>query len=503
MTLVQADYKDRFDVFTSRLDFVEIADSGERAILSIPLMHVGPNKKHLYWTEEMLKKVTPMFRGVTFRYDLNGGEGSSHTTNKLSSPHYDIGWTYEGKDGAWYDTKTKSMWVKGEVTHPDVIEKLRRQTSNGRREVNFASMGIIVEKAVCSICGAEFGTCEHIRGEKYNGETCYKVPTECSKALHVALTNDPADGEADIAECIFQELNSEDKVYNSEKSKAGDTQMSPNEMQNNGLVDNQMPGGMAAGNDLPAKPAISPEKMILELAERIKSIEQKMNGPNPEVINSAPQDRFTQANMGTTTQFEKTKTNEEDVDMTDKKDAKEGQVDNTSAPVNPPAKNAEMQDAGSSKIDQIMSLLQELLSRFPAAETQDLEQLKNAGKENMNEAEMVTAQKPPGDMVKDNDHESNNKNIQHIDEPDKVATADSEVDTLKSELADMKESMKKLAESMELQDNTNVPEFGGSNAPAKAVEVADMSAEERHNTFGDYGKWDAIWNGAESAKKFN
>ena len=200
----------RYDIFTTSLQGLEISDDHKRAILLLPLMHVGPNKKGLFWTAKMLKKIAPMFRSVPFRYDLEGQEGSSHTINKLSSPHFDVGWTYSSEEGGWYDEKTRTLWVKGEVTHPEVIAKLERMTTDGKREVNYGSMGVIVEEAKCSICGGEFlgNVCanDHERNKKYDGKTCYKIPTEVSKALHAALTNDPADGEAEIKNVLIQEL---------------------------------------------------------------------------------------------------------------------------------------------------------------------------------------------------------------------------------------------------------------------------------------------------------
>ena len=123
MEIVQK-YQDdsQFDTWTSSYSNVEIAEDHKRAIITIPLMRVGANKKHLYWSPEMLKKIAPMFRGVAFRYDLDGQEGSSHTTNKLSSPHFDVGWTYKDSTGAWYDSTDGILWVKGEVTTPEVVD---------------------------------------------------------------------------------------------------------------------------------------------------------------------------------------------------------------------------------------------------------------------------------------------------------------------------------------------------------------------------------------------
>ena len=96
-----------------------------------------------------------------------------------------------------------------------------------------------------------------------------------------------------------------------------------------------------------------------------------------------------------------------------------------------------------------------------------------------------------------------------------VATADSEEETkevpektpeekpeeaLKEEVADMKKMVSAIAKKMELQDG-NIPEFGGTNSN-KPVEVADMTADQRAQEFGDYGKYDAIFNGADSASRF-
>jgi hypothetical protein len=119
-------------------------------------MHAGPNKKFLYWVPKVLEDIAKLFRGIPFRYDLGGKEGSSHTPNKLSSPHFDVGCTYSSDEGAWYDKKTRTLWVIGEVTHPAVIEKLKRETSDNKREINYASMGVLVDESKCSICGKKF-----------------------------------------------------------------------------------------------------------------------------------------------------------------------------------------------------------------------------------------------------------------------------------------------------------------------------------------------------------
>jgi len=518
----------RYDIFTSSFSNIEIADDNKRAILLLPLMHVGPNKKGLFWTAKMLKKIGNLFRSVPFRYDLEGVEGSSHTINKLSSPHFDVGWTYSSEDGSWYDAKTKILWTKGEVTHPDVIAKLGRLTSDGKREVNYGSMGVIVEKAVCSICGSDMtgNTCEegHNRLEKYEGKTCYKVPTEIQKALHVALTNDPADGEAEIKNVLFQEMgvemeeNNFQKKGNQKDSKESndDSNTSPADMQNQAGsqatkpdLQNQIPGGLATSSPQTEQPGAVPsaETILKDLAERIKTIEQKvstqtMADPQPEVINSAPQDQFTQDNMGMTTQFEKSN---EDKTM----DVKDAQSSNAETSVNPD--KSETQDLmGGDPMQQIMGMLQQILQRMGGAETQDM------GKEAQS-ASIGQAKKAQDDIplnhlgegaVPSSEDEGNAKNKANMNKPGSVATADnseadgSEVETLKTELADMKENMKAIRAKMEIQDDSNVPEFGGTSKEAASTEVADIGANGRIEKFGEFGAWDSIFNGEASAIRF-
>jgi len=499
-------------------------------------MHVGANKKGLYWTAKMLKKIGHLFRSVPYRYDLEGQEGSSHTINKLSSPHFDVGWTYSSEEGSWYDEKLKTLWTKGEVTHPDVIAKLARVTTDGKREVNFASMGVIVEKAICSICGSEMNgnTCEegHNRLEKYDRKTCYKVPTEVSKALHVALTNDPADGEAEIKNVLFQEMGDhmEDDKFpkkdsgtdnfqkkGTDETKDNDSNIGPaenqkqaGEQQQPSQLSNQIPGGLATSSPQTEQPGMapSPEVMLKDLAERIKTIEQKislqsMQSPNPELVNSAPQDQFVQDNMGTTSQFEDPKIAE-----ASNMNVKDGQTSNAPAPLNPEKK--EMQDVmGGDPMSQIMGLLQQILQRLPGAEVQDMgkEALSvNKGQAKKAQDDLPLEHQGPGDAVASSEEEGNAKNKAGMMKPGEVATADDAVDTekdsLKQEVADMKEQMKAMRAKMEIQDSGNVPEFGGSAPSKQSAEIADMGASGRAEKYGQFGAYDAIFNGEQSASKF-
>ncbi|HVZ92992.1 MAG TPA: hypothetical protein VG797_00630 [Phycisphaerales bacterium] len=55
----------------------------------------------------------------------------------------------------------------------------------------FMSMGLIVERAECSLCGAVYGDCEHIKGRPYMGHMCVCVITK-SKLLEASFVECPA-----------------------------------------------------------------------------------------------------------------------------------------------------------------------------------------------------------------------------------------------------------------------------------------------------------------------
>jgi flagellar basal body rod protein FlgC len=191
------------------LELSETEKKFTKAIIKIPLIHVGENDKNVKWEAEVLRQIAPMFRGIVFKYDVNGTQGSSHVPEHLFSPFYDVGWTYEDDSGSWFDGQY--LWISGEITTPEVIEKLSRIGANGKRELNAGSSGVFLNynNVHCSICGKKpFGSCNHRRGQMYVGNKCCIVPevVGVEKALHVALTNDPADGEAIIHDLLLQEL---------------------------------------------------------------------------------------------------------------------------------------------------------------------------------------------------------------------------------------------------------------------------------------------------------
>ncbi|MCX7113609.1 MAG: hypothetical protein NTX45_26675 [Proteobacteria bacterium] len=56
----------------------------------------------------------------------------------------------------------------------------------------FLSSGMIVGKQECSVCGEEYGSCDHLAGKPYMGRFCYIIAKEISLD-HVAIVEHPSD----------------------------------------------------------------------------------------------------------------------------------------------------------------------------------------------------------------------------------------------------------------------------------------------------------------------
>ena len=62
----------------------------------------------------------------------------------------------------------------------------------------FFSPSFVTEKAECSICGKEYGECEHIVGRAYMGEMCYRIITKIKEVKEVSIVEEPANKHARI-----------------------------------------------------------------------------------------------------------------------------------------------------------------------------------------------------------------------------------------------------------------------------------------------------------------
>ena len=78
-----------------------------------------------------------------------------------------------------------------------------------RKEV---SVGCAMGRSVCSVCGSEYGTCGHVKGESYEGQVCCAILQEPVDAYEFSFVAVPAQREAGVlkglgmGKCSLKEL---------------------------------------------------------------------------------------------------------------------------------------------------------------------------------------------------------------------------------------------------------------------------------------------------------
>ena len=60
------------------------------------------------------------------------------------------------------------------------------------------SVGCAMAQAVCSVCGSEYGTCGHVKGEHYDGQVCAVILKEPVDAYEFSFVAVPAQREAGV-----------------------------------------------------------------------------------------------------------------------------------------------------------------------------------------------------------------------------------------------------------------------------------------------------------------
>ena len=60
------------------------------------------------------------------------------------------------------------------------------------------SVGCAMAQAVCSVCGCEYGTCGHVKGERYDGQVCAVILKEPVDAYEFSFVAVPAQRQAGV-----------------------------------------------------------------------------------------------------------------------------------------------------------------------------------------------------------------------------------------------------------------------------------------------------------------
>ena len=64
------------------------------------------------------------------------------------------------------------------------------------------SVGCAMGMAVCSICGSEYGTCGHMKGESYDGQVCCAILKEPMDAYEFSFVAVPAQRDAGVMKAL-------------------------------------------------------------------------------------------------------------------------------------------------------------------------------------------------------------------------------------------------------------------------------------------------------------
>ena len=126
------------------------------------------------------------------------------------------------------------------------------------------SVGCAVRRAVCSVCGEDYGTCGHRKGESYGGVLCIVVLEDPTDAYELSFVAVPAQRNAGVTKAAGVVFCKSD----------GDTDNGPS-----GTPAPTQDGAEPGGEPPPADPADDPEraKQLAQAKARVKLMEQTTN----------------------------------------------------------------------------------------------------------------------------------------------------------------------------------------------------------------------------------
>lgn len=142
------------------------------------------------FSDSALKKLEKLFVGVTGVLD-HDTKSNNQTARIFSCRAEEV----EGKktsDGRQYIRLCARAYMPKTENNKDFIMQL---DSGIKKEV---SVGCSIAKRICSVCGCENGSCNHIRGRSYDGEVCYKILDEPTDAYEWSFVAVPAQKAAGV-----------------------------------------------------------------------------------------------------------------------------------------------------------------------------------------------------------------------------------------------------------------------------------------------------------------
>lgn len=151
-------------------------------VFSVRLCDDQVDRDYERFSQQALKALAPMFIGKT------GIADHAWSAERQTARIFDTSIEYE--QGAMY-IKAWAYMLRGEKT--DCI--IREIEGGIKKEV---SVGCAVKKSICSVCGMDYGSCEHRKGEQYAGQLCTAVLCEPTDAYEFSFVAVPAQPQAGV-----------------------------------------------------------------------------------------------------------------------------------------------------------------------------------------------------------------------------------------------------------------------------------------------------------------
>ena len=141
------------------------------------------------FSEEAIKALAPMFVGKTGILD------HAWSTEKQLGR---IFCTEVVQEGAVLWLKAWVYMLRGEKT----LSLIREIEGGIKKEV---SVGCAMGRTLCSVCGEEYGSCGHRKGEVYGGERCVAILCEPVDAYEFSFVAVPAQKEAGVVKAASRD----------------------------------------------------------------------------------------------------------------------------------------------------------------------------------------------------------------------------------------------------------------------------------------------------------
>ena len=151
-------------------------------VFSVRLCDDQPDRDHERFSTEALEALAPMFVGKTGIVD------HAWSSEKQVARIFEAGVEYG--DGCAF-IKAWAYILRSEKTQ----ETIREIEAGIKKEV---SVGCAMGRSICSVCGADYGTCEHQKGVRYGAEECVAVLCEPVDAYEFSFVAVPAQKEAGV-----------------------------------------------------------------------------------------------------------------------------------------------------------------------------------------------------------------------------------------------------------------------------------------------------------------